>query len=140
RLEPCLIGMEAGSGAHHFARKLRKLGHDTRIMAPQFVQPYRKSQKNDGNDAEAICEAVARPNMRFVAIKSEEQQAMLVVHRVRKALVDERTGLINSLRGMLCEFGVVLPRGRYQLRARQVLLDENERLPAMAREIFKELA
>src|SRR3954447_19078734 len=96
RLEPCLIGMEACSGAHHFARELRKLGHDTRIMAPQFVQPYRKSQKNDGNDAEAICEAVARPNMRFVAIKSEEQEAMLVVHRVRKALVDERTGLINS--------------------------------------------
>ena len=142
RLEPCLIGMEACSGAHHFARELRKLGHDARIMAPQFVQPYRKNQKNDGNDAEAICEAVARPNMRFVAIKSEEQQALLVVHRVRKGLVDERTGLINSLRGMLCEFGVVLPKGRYQLRARlpQVLLDEQQRLPTLAREIFRELA
>jgi transposase len=141
KLEACLVGMEACSGAHHFARALRKLGHDARIMAPQFVQPYRKSQKNDGNDAEAICEAVARPNMRFVAIKSEEQQAMLVVHRVRKALVDERTGLINALRGMLCEFGVVLPKGRYRLRARlpAVLLDESERLPAMAREIFREV-
>jgi transposase len=142
RFEPCLIGMEACSGAHHFARELGKLGHDARIMAPQFVAPYRKSQKNDGNDAEAICEAVGRPNMRFVATKSEEQQALLVVHRVRKGLVDERTGLINSLRGMLCEFGVVLPQGRYQLRARlpAVLLDENERLPALAREIFRELA
>jgi transposase len=142
RLEPCLIGMEACSGAHHFARELRKLGHDARIMAPQFVHPYRKSQKNDGNDAEAICEAVGRPNMRFVATKSEEQQALLVVHRVRKALVEERTGLINALRGMLCEFGVVLPQGRYRLRARlpSVLLDENERLPALAREIFRELA
>jgi transposase len=117
KLEPCLVGVEACSGAHHFARELRRLEHQARIMAPQFVQPYRKSQKNDGNDAEAICEAVARPNMRFVTIKSEEQQGLLVVHRVRKALVDERTGLINALRGMLCEFGVVLPKGRYQLRA-----------------------
>ena len=142
KLEPCLVGMEACSGAHHFGRELCRLGHQARIMASQFVQPYRKSQKNDSNDAEAICEAVARPNMRFVAIKSEEQQALLVVHRVRKALVDERTGLINALRGMLCEFGVVLPKGRYQLRARlpQVLLDEKERLPALAREIFRELA
>jgi transposase len=95
RLEPCLIGMEACSGAHDFARELGKLGHAARIMAPQFVAPYRKSQKNDGNDAEAICEAVARPNMRFVTIKSEEQQALLVVHRVRKGLVDERGGLIT---------------------------------------------
>ena len=142
KLEPCSVGMEACSGAHHFARELRKLGHEARIMAAQFVAPYRKSQKNDGNDAEAICEAVARPNMRFVAIKSEEQQALLMVHRVRKGLVEERTGLINALRGMLCEFGVVLPQGRYQLRARlpSVLLDEQERLPALAREIFRELA
>ena len=142
KLEPCLVGMEACSGAHHFARRLSELGHQARIMAPRFVQPYRKSQKNDGNDAEAICEAVARPSMRFVAIKSEEQQALLVVHRVRKALVDERTGYINSLRGMLCEFGIVLPKGRYQLRARlpQVLLDENDQLPGLAREIFTDLA
>jgi transposase len=141
KLPACLVGMEACSGAHHFARELRKLGHDPRIMAPQFVQPYRKSQKNDGNDAEAICEAVARPSMRFVTIKSEEQQALLVVHRVRKGLVDERTGLINSLRGMLCEFGVVLPKGRYQLRARvpSVLLNENQRLPALACEILREV-
>jgi transposase len=142
KLEPCLVGMEACSGAHHFARALGRLGHQPRIMAPQFVQPYRKSQKNDGNDAEAICEAVARPNMRFVAIKSEEQQALLVVHRVRKALVDERTGYINALRGMLCEFGIVLPKGRYQLRARlpQVLLDEKGRLPALAREVLRDVA
>ena len=142
KLEPCLVGMEACSGAHHFARELRKLGHDARIMAPQFVAPYRKSQKNDGNDAEAICEAVARPNMRFVTIKSEEQQALLMVHRVRKGLVDERTGLINSLRGMLCEFGMVLPQGRCRLRAGlpAVLRDEHERLPVLAREIFRELA
>lgn len=83
---PCLVGVEACSGAHHWARELGKLGHQVRIMAPRFVAPYRKSGKNDGNDAEAICEAVGRPSMRFVAVKSAEQQALLVVHRVRNGL------------------------------------------------------
>jgi len=96
---PCLVGVEACSGAHHWARELARLGHNVKIMAPRFVAPYRKSGKNDGNDAEAICEAVGRPSMRFVAVKSAEQQALLVVHRVRKGLTDERTALINQLRG-----------------------------------------
>ena len=142
---PCLVGVEACSGAHHWARELGKLGHTVKIMAPRFVAPYRKSGKNDGNDAEAICEAVGRPSMRFVALKSAEQQALLVVHRVRKGLTDERTALINQLRGLLSEFGIVIPKGRYQARhqlpvvlddvgngipdlARQVLLEVNERI------------
>lgn len=112
----CLVGVEACSGAHHWARELGRLGHNVKIMTPRFVAPYRKSGKNDGNDAEAICEAVGRPSMRFVAVKSAEQQALLVVHRVRKGLTDERTALINQLRGLLCEFGIVIPKGRYQAR------------------------
>jgi len=139
QIEPCLIGMEACSGAHHFARELRKLGHDARIMAPRFVAPYRKSGKNDGNDAEAICEAVGRPNMRFVAVKSVEQQAVLVLHRERKEVSDQRTALINPLRGMLCEFGIVLARGRYSFRHQlpAVLDDEGNGIPALARRSFR---
>lgn len=141
QMPPCLIGMEACSGAHHFARELRKLGHDARIMAPRFVAPYRKSGKNDGNDAEAICEAVGRPNMRFVAVKSIDQQALLVLHRARKAVSDQRTGLINQLRGMLCEFGVVLPRGRYNFRHKLpvALEDRGNGIPDLARRIFREI-
>lgn len=141
QMPPCLIGMEACSGAHHFARELRKLGHDARIMAPRFVAPYRKSGKNDGNDAEAICEAVSRPNMRFVAVKSVEQQAVLVLHRVRKEVSDQRTALINQLRGMLCEFGIVLPRGRYRFRSQlpAVLDDAGNGIPDLARRLFREV-
>src|SRR6266852_4304624 len=108
-LPPCLIGMEACSGAHEWARRFQELGHTVRLMAPVFVAPYRKSGKNDGNDAEAICEAVMRPNMRFVPVKSAEQQALLVLHRVRQGFIVERTATINRMRGVLCEFGVVLP-------------------------------
>lgn len=141
QMAPCLIGMEACSGAHHFARELRRLGHDARIMAPRFVAPYRKSGKNDCNDAEAICEAVSRPNMRFVAVKSVEQQAVLVLHRVRKEVSDQRTALINQLRGMLCEFGVVLPRGRYSFRHKlpPVLEDPDNSIPTLARRLFREV-
>ena len=92
QLPRCLVGMEACSGAHQLARELQPLGHEPRIMMPKFVIPYRRNPKNDGNDAEAICEAVARPNLRFVPIKSVEQQAVLVVHRVRKELVELRNG------------------------------------------------
>jgi transposase len=87
QLQPCLIGMEACSGAHEWARQIQSLGHDVRIMAPRFVAPYRRSRKNDSNDAEAICEAVQRPSMRFVPVKSAEQQAVLTVHRVRLGFV-----------------------------------------------------
>lgn len=94
-IPPCLVGVEACSGAHHWARELGRLGHTVRIMAPRFVAPYRKSGKNDGNDAEAICEAVGRPSMRFVALQSVEQQSLLVVHRVRACPMNARPASIN---------------------------------------------
>src|SRR5690349_22061856 len=94
-LSPCLIGMEACSGAHEWGRRFQQQGHTVKLMAPKFVAPYRKSDKNDGNDAEAVCEAVGRPSMRFVPVKSTEQQALLAVHRVRQGFVVERTALIN---------------------------------------------
>ena len=110
QLPKCLIGMEACSGAHEWARQFQALGHEVRLMAPKFVIPYRKSGKNDGNDAEAICEAVGRPNMRFVPVKSVEQQAALTLHRVRQGFVEERTATINRIRGLIAEFGIVLPQ------------------------------
>lgn len=115
-IPPCIVGVEACSGAHHWARELGRPGHTVRIMVPRFVAPYRKSGKKGGNDAEAICEAVGCPSMRFVAVKSAEQQALLVVHRVRRGLSDERTGLINQQRGLLSEFGIIIAKGRYQAR------------------------
>ena len=111
-LAPCVIGMEACSGAHHWARRFRAHGHTVRLMAPKFVAPYRmsgKQGKNDAADAMAICEAVQRPNMRFVPIKSEEQQSRLLVHRARQGFVEARTATINRIRGLLSEFGIVLP-------------------------------
>jgi len=116
QLAPCLIGMEACTGAHEWARRFSRFGHTVRLMAPKFVAPYRKSGKNDGNDAEAICEAVTRPNMRFVPVKSLEQQAELSLHRVRQGFVEERTGTLNRIRGLIAEFGHVLPNGPEQLR------------------------
>lgn len=141
QLPPGLVGMEACSGAHHWARELERLGHRVGVMAARFVAPYRKSEKNDGNDAEAICEAVGRPSMRFVAVKSAEQQALLVLHRVRQGFSAERTATINQLRGLLAEFGVVLPKGRYQLRAhiQGVLEDAENAIPGLARRAFAEL-
>jgi len=110
-MTPCLIGMEACGGAHYWARKLQAMGHTVMLIAPQFVKPYVKSNKNDARDAEAICEAVSRPNMRFVPIKTEEQQALLSVHRVREGFVEARTAQGNQIRGLLAEFGFVLPQG-----------------------------
>ncbi len=118
QLPPCLIGMEACSGAHEWARRFAGFGHTVKLMAPKFVMPYRKSGKNDGNDAEAICEAVARPNMRFVPIKSIEQQSDLSLHRVRQGFIEERTATLNRLRGLLAEFGFVLPLRAIELRRR----------------------
>ena len=111
-LPPCLIGMEACSGAHHWARLFAAHGHTVRLMAPKFVTPYRmagRAGKNDATDAAAICEAVQRPNMRFVPIKSIEQQSLLLVHRARQGFVEQRTATLNRIRGLLSEFGVVLP-------------------------------
>jgi len=118
-LSPCLIGMEAGSGAHYWARELCALGHDARIMDARLVAPYRSqgpTGKNDSNDAAAICEAIGRPQMRFVPLKDPDQQAVLLVHRVRRSRVREQTRLGNQLRGLLAEFGVVLPRGLARLK------------------------
>jgi transposase len=116
KLEPCLVGMEACGSAHHWAREIEKLGHTVKLMSPQFVAPYRKGNKNDPNDAEAICEAVTRPSMRFVPIKSEAQQDLQALHRVREQLLKSRTALVNQVRGLLAEHGIVAPRGIAHLR------------------------
>lgn len=134
RLPPCLVAMEACASAHHWGRKLQALGHQVRLIAPQYVKPYVKSQKNDAADAAAICEAATRPHMRFVALKSAEQQSLLALHTARSGLVGQRTALSNQIRGLLAEFGVVLPKGLAGLRQQlPVLLQEpgSELTPVM---------
>jgi transposase len=138
---PSLIGMEACSGAHHWGRQLQALGHRVGIMASRFVAPYRQGGKNDGNDAEAICEAVVRPHMRFVPVKSAEQQALLSLHRVRQGLIKERTATINQLRGLLSEFGLIMPKGRYpaQHHIPRILEDAENGLPMLARRLLNDV-
>jgi len=127
QLPPCLIGMEACGSSHHWARELQKQGHTVKLMAPQFVKPYVKGNKNDANDAEAICEAVARPNMRFVAVKTIEQQDIQAVHRIRSTLVQQRTAKVNQIRGLLAEYGIVIERRVDKLRkALPLLLEDAE--------------
>ena len=109
-LPPCVVGMEACSGAHYWAGVMSGLGHEVRLISPQFVTPYVKSNKNDRNDAEAICEAVGRPSMRFVPPKSPKQLEIQAVHRIRQRLVSSRTRLVNQIRGLLAEHGVVIGR------------------------------
>jgi transposase len=140
-LPPCLIGMEACASAHHWGRTLQRLGHTVRLMAPQFVKPYVKSNKNDVADAEAICEAVGRPNMRFVPIKSIEQQAILSVHRVRQGLVRARTAQANQIRGLLGEFGLVIPQGISHVAKRvpELLEDAGNALPMAFRHLIDQL-
>jgi transposase len=141
QLPPCLIGIEACGGAHYWARELSKLGHTVKLMAAQYVAAYRKRGKNDANDAEAICEAVGRPNMRFVAIRSEEQQAVLMVHRARTLVMANRTAQVNQIRGLLGEFGLVVPQGVGRLRRELpgILEDAENGLPALAREVLSGL-
>ena len=141
KLPPCIIAMEACSGAHYWAREFTKLGHDVRIMASKFVIPYRQNEKNDANDAEAICEAATRPKTRFVSIKSEEQQAVLCLHRVRQGAIKDRTARINRLRGLLSEFGIIMPKGRYpaQNAITGILEDAENNLPFLARELLNDL-
>lgn len=118
-IDPCLVAMESCSASHYWARKLRALGHDVRLIPPQFAAPYRKGGpqvKNDAVDAEAICEAASRPHMRFVPVKSPAQQSALLLHRMRTGYIEQRTALVNRLRGLLAEFGVFLPQGIHQLR------------------------
>jgi transposase len=125
---PCLIGMEACGSAHHWARKIQAMGHTVRLMAPQFVKPYVKTNKNDAADAEAICEAVARPNMHYVPIKNVEQQAVLALHRVRQGFVKARTAQANQIRGLLSEFGLIVPQGIGHIASRVPELIENAEL------------
>ena len=140
-LPPCLIGMEACASAHHWARTLQRFGHTLRLMAPQFVKPYVKTNKNDVADAEAICEAVGRPNMRFVPIKSVEQQAVLALHRVRQGFVRARTAQGNQIRGLLGEFGLIMPKGIVNVAKRVPLLleDAGEELPALFGQLIERL-
>ena len=112
KLPACLVGIEACATAHHWARELIKLGHQVRLMPPSYVKPYVKRQKNDAADAEAICEAVTRPTMRFVEVKSPEQQSVMVLHRVRLMLMRQRIQLSNAIRGHMAEFGLAAPIGR----------------------------
>ena len=115
-LSPTLVGMEACGASHYWGRMLSAYGHTVKLIAPQFVKPYVKAGKNDANDAEAICEAVSRPSMRFVSINDADQQVMQAGHRIRSRLVRSRTALSNEIRGLLGEFGVVTPQGIGQLR------------------------
>lgn len=138
---PCLIGMEACSSAHHWARKLQAQGHTVRLMAPQFVKPYVKTNKNDAADAQAICEAVGRPTMRFVPVKNIEQQAVLALHRARQAFVKARTAQGNQIRGLLAEFGLVVPQGIGNITARvpELIEDAHNELPGAFRLLIQRL-
>jgi len=135
RIPPSLVGMEACASSHHWARELTKLGHEVRLIPPAYVKAYVRRQKNDAADAAAICEAVSRPSMRFVPVKSEEQQAVLMLHRTRALLVGQRTALICALRAHMAEFGVVVPRGPRNIDPLLVILadETDDRLPAVAR-------
>ena len=137
-LPRCRVGMEACGGAHYWARELTKLGHEVRLMPPQYVKPYVKTNKHDAADAEGCCEAVRRPTMRFVPVKNEMQQALLMLHRIRDRLIAERTGTINAIRGHMAEFGVVAARrglGMQELLA--IISDvDDARLPSLARELL----
>ena len=142
KLPRCLVGMEACASSHHWARELIRLGHDVRLIPPAYVKAYVRRQKNDAADAAAICEAVSRPSMRFVPVKSVEQQAVLMLHRTRALLVAQRTALICALRGHMAEFGVVAPTGPRNIPPLlAVLADEaDDRLPPTARLALDPLA
>ena len=140
-LGPTTIGMEACGGAHYWARCLREQGHEVKLMAPQFVKPYVKSNKNDMRDAEAIAEAMTRPSMRFVPVKDVAQQDIQALHRVRERLVTARTALVNEMRGLLAEYGIVLPQGMAKFRQALVstLEAEHTKLTPLGQELFHKL-
>src|SRR3990170_573644 len=134
KLSPCLVGIEACATSHHWSRELKALGHSVRLMPPAYVKPYVKRQKNDAADAEAICEAVTRANMRFVETKTPEQQSCLMLHRTRQLFIRQQTSLINAIRAHMAEFGIVAPIGRQGV---QQLLDvvtdaRDRRVPELA--------
>ncbi len=142
QLPPCLLGMEASGGAHYWAREFTQLGHTVKLMSPQFVKPYVQSQKNDPNDAAGICEAVERPRMRGVPVKSITQQDVQALHRIRERQITARTALINQIRGLLTEYGIVIPQRASQVRHKLplVLEDAENGLTATAREWLHALA
>src|SRR6266436_1697582 len=135
KLSPCLVGIEACGSAHHWSRELQALGHTVRLIPPAYVKPYVKRQKNDAADAEAICEAVTRANMRFVPTKTPEQQSGLVLHRARHLFIRQQTAVINAIRAHLAESGIVAPVGRHGVEELlNVVADTgNQRLPELAR-------
>jgi transposase len=135
KLPPCLVGIEACASSHHWSRELQALGHTVRLMPPAYVKPYVKRQKNDATDAEAICEAVTRPNMRFVATKAPEQQSCLMLHRTRHLFIRQQTAVINAIRAHLSEFGIVAPIGRNGVEELlNVVADpKDKRVPELAR-------
>ena len=135
KVPPCLVGIEACASSHHWSRELQALGHTVRLMPPAYVKPYVKRHKNDATDAEAICEAVGRPNMRFVATKTPGQQSCLTLHRTRHLFIRQRTSVINAIRAHLAEFGIVAPVGRHGVeQLLQVVADKSDkRLPEVAR-------
>jgi transposase len=135
KLPPCLVGIEACASAHHWSRELQALGHTVRLMPPAYVKPYVKRQKNDAADAEAICEAVTRPNMRFVPTKTVEQQSCLVLHCTRHLFIRQQTAVINSIRAHLAEFGIVAPVGRRGVaQLLEVVADfDDARIPEVTR-------
>jgi len=139
---PCLVGMEACATAHHWARQLIELGHEVKLMPPHYVKPYVKRGKNDAADAQAICEAVTRPTMRFVSVKGTEQQGVLMLHRTRELLVRQRTMLINAMRAHMAEFGIVAPVGVPQVKKLLGIIADTDdaRLPTVARTCLESLA
>lgn len=140
-LPSCQIGMEACGGAHYWARRFQDMGHDVKLMSPQFVKPYVKSNKNDANDAAACCEAVTRPSMRFVPIKQIEQQDIQAIHRIRSRLISQRTRLTNQIRGLLAEYGIVIAQGIASLKRKmpKILENTNRELTSLGERIFSEL-
>src|ERR1700734_3952260 len=135
KLQPCLVGIEACASSHHWSRELQALGHTVRLMPPAYVKPYVKRHKNDAIDAEAICEAVTRPNMRFVATKTSEQQSCLTLHRTRHLFIRQQTAVINAIRAHLAEFGIVAPVGRQGVEQLLGVVSDasDKRLPDVAR-------
>jgi transposase len=140
KLPPCIIGIEACTGAHHWARLFEEMGHTVKMMAPQFVKPYVRSNKNDRNDARAIAEAVTRPDMKFVPIKKIEQQDILLLHRARALIIKQRTAQANQIRGLLAEYGIIIPKGITHLKKMVEILEDNkEKLTEKSLLIFYKL-
>jgi transposase len=140
RVPPCLIGIEACTGAHYWGRFFEQMGHTVKMMAPQFVKPYIKSNKNDSNDARGIAEAVTRPDMKFVAIKRVEQQDVLLLHRARELVIKQRTAQANQIRGLLSEYGIIITQGITNIEKLPEILENNEnKLTPTSKNVFLRL-